>query len=69
MINSICIIIKGYGYTMERKKVVRKKTWMRLHITFSLLSAGTGLYLWLEPKWRRLQRKRGRTENAAAAGA
>ncbi|MBN2026946.1 MAG: hypothetical protein JW854_09335 [Actinobacteria bacterium] len=53
---------------MQRKKMIRKKTWRKLHITFSLLSACTGLYLWLEPKWRRLQGNRRRTGNAASAG-
>lgn len=33
----------------------RKKTLRKLHIYTGLVSAVLGVYLWLEPKWRRLK--------------
>lgn len=37
--------------------MVRRKTLRRLHIYSGLLSALLGIYLWLEPKYRKLRRK------------
>ena len=35
----------------------RKRTLRKLHIYSGLLSGAIGIYLWLEPKWRRWKRR------------
>jgi hypothetical protein len=37
--------------------VPRKRTLRKIHVYTGLISALLGVYLWLEPKWRRLQKK------------
>jgi hypothetical protein len=37
----------------------KRRTLRKLHIYSGLFSAAIGIYLWLEPKWRRWRRKVG----------
>jgi len=42
----------GKGGAMFKRKTLRK-----IHIYSGLLSAVLGVYLWLEPKWRKLRKR------------
>lgn len=37
----------------------KRKNLRRIHIYSGLISALLGVYLWLEPKWRRLRKRTG----------